>query len=106
VARFSHPTRPFTITRSTYAGGQRYSSGWAGDNIVGDYQSSYTTYRIVLHGLPAAPLAATADEQLVALGTYSATETTVAAPTLIVSANLKELKTEFEAAPAARAKVA
>jgi hypothetical protein len=36
VARFSYPNRPFTITRSTYTGSQRYSSGWAGDNIVGD----------------------------------------------------------------------
>ena len=34
VARFSYPNRPFTITRSTYAGGQRYSSGWTGDNIA------------------------------------------------------------------------
>ena len=34
VKRFSYPKRPFTITRSTYAGGQRYSSGWTGDNIA------------------------------------------------------------------------
>ncbi|GAB3837451.1 glycoside hydrolase family 31 protein [Hymenobacter jeollabukensis] len=34
VKRFSYPRRPFTITRSTYAGGQRYSSGWTGDNIA------------------------------------------------------------------------
>ncbi len=34
VKRFSHPNRPFTITRSTYSGGQRYSSGWTGDNIA------------------------------------------------------------------------
>ncbi|MFK8009898.1 MAG: glycoside hydrolase family 31 protein [Saprospiraceae bacterium] len=26
--------RPFVITRSTYAGGQRYSSGWTGDNLA------------------------------------------------------------------------
>lgn len=26
--------RPFIITRSTYSGGQRYSSGWTGDNIA------------------------------------------------------------------------
>ncbi len=25
--------RPFVITRSTYAGGQRFSSGWTGDNL-------------------------------------------------------------------------
>jgi alpha-glucosidase len=34
VKRFSYPNRPFTITRSTYSGGQRYSSGWTGDNIA------------------------------------------------------------------------
>lgn len=34
VKRFSYPDRPFTITRSTYSGGQRYSSGWTGDNIA------------------------------------------------------------------------
>ncbi|WP_400194005.1 TIM-barrel domain-containing protein [Hymenobacter sp. B81] len=34
VKRFSYPNRPFTITRSTYAGGQRYSSGWTGDNVA------------------------------------------------------------------------
>jgi alpha-glucosidase len=34
VKQFSYPNRPFTITRSTYAGGQRYSSGWTGDNIA------------------------------------------------------------------------
>ncbi|MFD1468907.1 glycoside hydrolase family 31 protein [Hymenobacter caeli] len=34
VKRFAYPKRPFTITRSTYAGGQRYSSGWTGDNIA------------------------------------------------------------------------
>ncbi|WP_324676680.1 glycoside hydrolase family 31 protein [Hymenobacter sp. GOD-10R] len=34
VKRFSYPNRPFTITRSTYAGGQRYSSAWTGDNIA------------------------------------------------------------------------
>ncbi|MCC2547154.1 glycoside hydrolase family 31 protein [Hymenobacter sp. BT175] len=34
VKRFSYPNRPFTITRSTYSGGQRYSSGWTGDNMA------------------------------------------------------------------------
>ncbi|GGE93874.1 glycoside hydrolase family 31 protein [Hymenobacter cavernae] len=34
VKRFSYPNRPFTITRSTYSGGQRYSSAWTGDNIA------------------------------------------------------------------------
>ncbi|KAA9338736.1 DUF4968 domain-containing protein [Hymenobacter busanensis] len=34
VKRFAYPNRPFTITRSTYAGGQRYSSGWTGDNVA------------------------------------------------------------------------
>ncbi len=34
VKRFAYPDRPFIITRSTYSGGQRYSSGWTGDNIA------------------------------------------------------------------------
>ncbi|QNE40156.1 DUF4968 domain-containing protein [Hymenobacter sp. NBH84] len=34
VKRFAYPNRPFTITRSTYSGGQRYSSGWTGDNLA------------------------------------------------------------------------
>jgi len=34
VKRFAYPNRPFTITRSSYAGGQRYSSVWTGDNIA------------------------------------------------------------------------
>ncbi|MBC8083855.1 MAG: DUF5110 domain-containing protein, partial [Hymenobacter sp.] len=34
VKQFSFPNRPFSITRSTYAGGQRYSSAWTGDNIA------------------------------------------------------------------------
>ncbi|WP_230471132.1 glycoside hydrolase family 31 protein [Hymenobacter jejuensis] len=34
VKRFSYPNRPFTITRSTYSGGQRYSSAWTGDNLA------------------------------------------------------------------------
>lgn len=29
-----YPRRPFTITRSLYAGGQRYASTWTGDNIA------------------------------------------------------------------------
>ncbi|QNR26070.1 glycoside hydrolase family 31 protein [Croceimicrobium hydrocarbonivorans] len=34
VKKFAFPNRPFIITRSTYAGGQRYSSVWTGDNIA------------------------------------------------------------------------
>ncbi len=34
VKKFSYPNRPFVITRSTYSGGQRYSSVWTGDNIA------------------------------------------------------------------------
>ena len=34
VKKFGKPFRPFIITRSTYGGGQRYSSAWTGDNIA------------------------------------------------------------------------
>ena len=34
VKKFAYPNRPFLITRSTYSGGQRYSSVWTGDNIA------------------------------------------------------------------------
>ena len=34
VRKAAFPQRPFLITRSTYAGGQRYSSVWTGDNIA------------------------------------------------------------------------
>jgi alpha-glucosidase len=34
VKHYSAPNRPLIITRSTYAGGQRFSAGWTGDNIA------------------------------------------------------------------------
>lgn len=34
VKKFSYPDRPFTITRSGYAGMQRYASVWTGDNVA------------------------------------------------------------------------
>ncbi len=34
VKKSAYPNRPFLITRSTYSGGQRYSSVWTGDNIA------------------------------------------------------------------------
>ena len=34
IKHFSKPDRPFVITRSTYSGGQRFSSAWTGDNIA------------------------------------------------------------------------
>ncbi|WP_241499063.1 TIM-barrel domain-containing protein [Rufibacter ruber] len=34
VKQFSYPDRPFTITRSGYAGVQRFASAWTGDNIA------------------------------------------------------------------------
>ncbi len=34
VKKYAYPNRPFVITRSTYSGGQRYSSAWTGDNIA------------------------------------------------------------------------
>jgi alpha-glucosidase len=67
-------------------------------HIEGNHQPSYVTYRVVLHGLPATPLAATADGQPVALGAHLATDTTVATPALVVSVSVQELKIEFEPA--------
>jgi alpha-glucosidase len=61
-----------------------------------NYQPSYATSRVVLHGLPAAPLSAVADGQLVALGAYTANQTTIAAPTLVVGIKLKKLKIGLE----------
>lgn len=34
VKRFTYPKRPFVITRSAYAGAQRYTSSWTGDNVA------------------------------------------------------------------------
>lgn len=34
LEKWGYPKRPFAITRSCYAGTQRYSSGWTGDNIA------------------------------------------------------------------------
>jgi alpha-glucosidase len=68
--------------------------------IQGDYQPSYATYRVVLHGLPGTVQAATADGQPVALGELLAAEATVAAPALVVGAGFGEVKTDF-AAPVA-----
>ncbi|RZK40108.1 MAG: DUF5110 domain-containing protein, partial [Hymenobacter sp.] len=79
-----------TTRRFTVAGDA--TSLTINQKIAGDYQPSYATYRVVLHGLPAAPHAATADGQPAPLGTYPATETTVAAPALVVSAGVQELK--------------
>ncbi|MEO0469686.1 MAG: glycoside hydrolase family 31 protein [Bacteroidota bacterium] len=32
VKHFAYPNRPFMITRASYAGGQRFSAAWTGDN--------------------------------------------------------------------------
>ncbi|MGY5851517.1 glycoside hydrolase family 31 protein [Salegentibacter sp. F14] len=34
VKKFSHPKRPFVITRAAYSGTQRYTSTWTGDNVA------------------------------------------------------------------------
>ncbi|SDB42076.1 alpha-glucosidase [Flavobacteriaceae bacterium MAR_2010_188] len=34
LKKFSFPKRPFVITRSAYAGTQRYTSTWTGDNVA------------------------------------------------------------------------
>ncbi|WP_170860360.1 TIM-barrel domain-containing protein [Duganella sp. CF458] len=33
LARLQPDTRPFVLTRATYAGGQRYAATWSGDNV-------------------------------------------------------------------------
>jgi alpha-glucosidase len=65
--------------------------------IEGDYQPSYATYRVVLHGLPTPPQSADADGQLVALDTYAASATTVAAPALTVGVGFGEVRIELTA---------
>jgi len=34
LKKFSYPKRPFVITRAAYAGTQRYTSTWTGDNVA------------------------------------------------------------------------
>ncbi|MFB9052040.1 glycoside hydrolase family 31 protein [Formosa undariae] len=34
LKKFAYPKRPFVITRAAYAGTQRYSSTWTGDNVA------------------------------------------------------------------------
>ena len=36
VKKHVYPKRPFVITRAAYAGTQRYSSTWTGDNVAND----------------------------------------------------------------------
>jgi alpha-glucosidase len=69
--------------------------------IEGDYQPSYATYRVVLHGLPTPLQTASADGQAVAPGSYPATETTVAAPALVVGVGFGQVRIELEAAASA-----
>jgi alpha-glucosidase len=86
-------THHFTVTSTA-------TTPTVSQRTEGDYQPSYATYRVVLHGLLTAPLTAVVDGQPVALGgTYPATETTIAAAVLVVSVNLKELRIELELAP-------
>jgi len=60
--------------------------------IEGDYHPSYATYQVVLHGLPAAIWAATADGRAVAAGEYPATGATVVAPAVVVGAGFGKVR--------------
>ena len=66
--------------------------------IEGDYQPSYATYRVVLHGLPTALETVAADGQLLAIGEYPATETTTAAPAVVVGVGFGEVRVALRAA--------
>jgi alpha-glucosidase len=79
-----------TTRRFTVAGGA--TSLTLTQTSEGEYQPSYTTYRVVLHGLPTAIAAATVDAQALPIGEYPATETTVAAPAVLVSVGFEEVK--------------
>jgi alpha-glucosidase len=65
--------------------------------IEGDYQPSYATYCVVLHGLPTPPQAASADGQSVVLDTHAATPGTGAAPALKVGVGFGEVRIELAA---------
>jgi alpha-glucosidase len=81
-------TRRFTVVGNAISLTLRQAS-------QGEYQTPYSTYRVVLHGLPAAIAAATADAQAVAPEEYPATETTVAAPAVVVGVGFGEVKIEL-----------
>jgi len=83
-------TRRFTVT------GDETSLTLA-QHIEGDYAPSYTTYRVVLHGLPTPPTAAVVDAEMLAIGEYPATETTVAAPAVVVGVGFSEVKIQLVA---------
>jgi alpha-glucosidase len=65
--------------------------------MKGDYQPSYATYRVVLHGLPGAVASSTANGQALPLCEHPATETTGAAPAVVVSVDFAEVKIELAA---------
>jgi alpha-glucosidase len=58
--------------------------------IEGDYQPSFTTYRVVLHGLPFAAAAFSLDGADVA-GAETTTETGLTLPSVVVGAGFTEL---------------
>jgi len=59
--------------------------------IEGDYQPSYATYRVVLHGLPAAPATATADGQAVQVADAKL-ETGLKLPSFVVPVSFGEVR--------------
>ena len=76
-----------TVRRFTVAGDA--TSLTLSQKIEGDYQPSYATYQVVLHGLPTPVQAAMADGQALEPTEYVATEAT---PALVVGVGFAEVR--------------
>ena len=90
---YAHQQGAKTVRRFTVSGDDSLLT--LSQKAQGDYQPSYATYQVVLHGLPAAILCVIADGEAVTLAEYPATETTIAAPAVVVGAGFTEVKIEL-----------